>query len=137
MDAAWNGHAQVVMQLVAMKANTDLVNNRQNTALHFAYMCEHVEVIEFLESLEIATTETKISDQPKSNKSGRKGKHRKTSSTSSVNGPTSKPYVSPVVKIQAQYRGKKSQEQTSNANNNAESKLETDTANDDNTLTNL
>ena len=43
------------MLLVELKADPEIANLRQNTALHFAYMCEHVDVIEFLESVELAS----------------------------------------------------------------------------------
>lgn len=109
MDAAWNGHAQIVMELVQRKADPEIANLRQNTALHFAYMCEHVDVIEYLESIELASLTAAANgnaDGGSPTRSDKKKRHRR---GKSVGGSKSKAkkYVSPVVKIQAQFRGKK------------------------------
>lgn len=124
MDAAWNGHAQVVMVLVELKADPEIANLRQNTALHFAYMCEHVDVIEYLESVELAALTAEVAtaadagegdaggnDSKKAKKKKKKKRHQRTPSSSlkdTAASASQKKYISPVVKIQAQFRGKKS-----------------------------
>lgn len=102
MDAVWNGHLDVVMALIDLKADPAITNYRMNSALHFAYMKEHMKIVEFLEGQE-DLTHTR-------NALGQKPKHLTgTSSTRSIRSDSTrniKTYVNPVVQIQANYRGR-------------------------------